>query len=595
MNRLWNIRPPTPELARNIAQQFSLSEVIAQLLVHRGLESPASISAFLDPRLKDLSDPFLLPDMAKAVSRILSAIESKEKIIVFGDYDVDGMTSVALLLDVFAALGGQCGYFIPSRFTDGYGLTKDSLQRCIEEGAKLIVSADCGTNSADEILYARSHGVDVIVLDHHEHNGMPFQAVAVVNPKRSDSLYKEELSSVGIAFKLAHALVKALRENRGNQGHVPNSILNSVRVPDFPAGVPDFHFDLKDVLDLVAIGTIGDMVPLLGENRILVKAGLARLAQTSRPGLRVLRDLAGVRDSVSASDVAFRIAPRLNANGRLADAQDSLALLRTRSESEAMMLAQRLHQQNQRRQQMEKQIVEEAIALVASRKDYEKEPVLVLFHPAWHVGVVGIIATKLLKHFGKPAIVIGQDNGVGKGSARSIAGFDIADALHQAKADLITCGGHRVAAGLTIEPSRVDSFRKAINRVAAQILDGSQPHHGLDLDMEIQKDQLNPDLIEQLNRLEPFGMGNARPVFATRRICVENDPYVVGAQHLKFQTRIKETLFDVIGFSMAKNNGFQNAIPKAGEKIDIAYHPCVNIFGGQRRLQLNLEDFRSSH
>ncbi len=570
MQRLWNIKPPTPELTESICRQFGLESPIAQLLAHRGLKENGPVASFLDPKLRDLKDPFLLPDMGKAVDRILAAVERREKIVVFGDYDVDGMTSIALMLEVLGSLGAECGYFLPSRFTDGYGLKIESLRRCIDDGARLIVTVDCGTNSTEEICFAKSQGVDVIVLDHHEHNGVPFEAVAVVNPKRPESLYKEELSSVGIAFKVAHALFKQLQDKRP-------------------------MLDLKDILDYVAIGTVADMVPLLGENRILVRAGLERLAVTKRPGLHILKDLASVRETISATDIAFRIAPRLNANGRLSDAQDALSLLRTKSETEAMVLAQKLHQENKRRQSIEKQATQEAIAMVAAKRDFQKDRVLVLFHPEWHIGVVGIVAAKLVKEFGKPAVVIGLESGLGKGSARTRDGFPIAEALAAAGSELIAHGGHAGAAGLTIDPARVYAFRQAINQYADKVLAGREFPSTLALDMELSKEQLRPELVEQLERLEPFGVGNPRPVFATHKVAIDSKPFLVGGAHLKFQTRIQETTFDVMGFRMAQHASAEAVMSLAWRKLDIAYNPCVNTFGGQRRYQLNLEDFRSSN
>ncbi len=588
MNRLWKIRPTTPEIATSLAREFSLLPPIAQLLAHRGICDSRAVHSFLKPSLSTLSDPFLLPDMAKAVDRVNKAIATQEKVIIFGDYDVDGMTSIALLLEIFGKMGAQCGFFLPSRFTDGYGFKMESLQRCIQDGAKLIVCVDCGTNSTEEIRYARTQGVDVIVLDHHEHNGVAFEAVAVVNHKRKDSVYKEELCSVGIAVKLAHALIKRAKLGVGQIPPICKGEKGGVE-----AAVASI--DLKDVLDFVAIGTIADMVPLRGENRILVKAGLERLRETSHPGLKILRDLAGVKDAISATDVAFRIAPRLNANGRLSDAQDSLALLRTRSETEAMLLAQKLHQENQRRQQIERQASEEAIAMVHARRAYKDDPILVLYHPRWHVGVVGIVAAKITKEFGKPAVVIGLDGVLGKGSARSIEGFNIAEALDSAREHLLSGGGHAGAAGLTIEPDKIEPFRHAINEVAKRILSADAHVGALELDMDVPRDQLVSDLIEQLQSLEPFGIGNPRPMFATHAVHVDGLPIIVGGNHLKFQTRGKDTVFDVMGFRMGeKSGGHAGAAAMAGRRLDIAYQPCINIFNGQRRFQLNLEDFRFS-
>lgn len=579
MKKLWNIRPATPELASSLAKEFSVSLPIAQLLAHRGITESKAVSAFLSPRLQALADPFLLPDMDKAVDRLLAAIRAKEKIIVFGDYDVDGMTSIALILEILGRLGGVCGFFLPSRFADGYGLKKESVDRCIQDGARLIVSVDCGTNSTEEILYAKSKGVEFIVLDHHEHTGAAFEAVAVVNPKRKDSRYKEELASAGISFKLAHALIKRCRENSQKEGG---------------EAIPWQAVELKDLLDFAAVGTVADMVPLVGENRILVRAGIERLGRSIHPGLRILRDLASSGGVLTATDIAFRIAPRLNANGRLSDAQDSLALLRTFSETEAMALAQKLQQENQRRQAIEKQTTEEAIALVRSRREFQNDKILVLYQPQWHIGVVGIVAAKIVKEFGKPAVVIGLEAGVGKGSARSVEGFNIAEALAAAKADLVACGGHAQAAGLTIEPVRVEAFRKGINDYARKAMIGVEGVKALLLDLDLPKEQLDGQLIEQLDALEPFGMGNPRPVFATHRIGVAGKPFIVGKNHLKFQTKIKDTMFDVMGFRMGLQEGADVPASITGRKLDIAYHPCVNVFNGQRRFQLNLEDFRIS-
>ncbi len=575
MKKLWSVRPQNPELAAGLAREFSLTLPVAQILIHRGLVESSAISLFLEPRLKSLRDPFLLAGMDTAVNRVLLALSRQEKIIVFGDYDVDGISSVALLLEILGKMGGKCGYYLPSRFTEGYGLKMESVRRCVEEGAKLIVCADCGTNSRQEISWARSQVVDFVVLDHHAPDGGTLEALATVNPKRVDSIYREELASVGIAFKLAHGLVKRCRE-RGAEREDPG------------------HIDVKGILDFVALGTIADMVPLTGENRIFVKAGLGVLDRSPHPGLKILRDLACGTGTLSATDVSYRITPRLNANGRLSDAQDALALLCTDSETQAMVLAQRLEQENQRRRQIERQVTEEAVAMVRQHSEYLKDPILVLFQPQWHFGVVGIVASRLVREFGKPSVVIGVQDGVGKGSARSIDGFHITEALAQVKSELIASGGHANAAGCTIDLNRIKTFRSSLNEYAKQILGDRTLDCALQLDMELAKDELCSEFIEQLGCLEPFGMGNPRPLFSTSRISIEGYPRIVGGSHLKFQTRVRETTFDVMGFQMVSSADHEQVASLAGRKIDIAYHPGINVFQGQRRLQLNLEDYRLS-
>jgi single-stranded-DNA-specific exonuclease len=409
----WSLAPPQPALAAQIAAAHRIGRLAAQCLLNRGIREPDDIARFLAPRLKQLADPFLLPNMAAAVERLLAALKHSEPVVIFGDYDVDGVTSAALLVEVLRALGWRVECYLPHRMEEGYGLSRDGVENCLNKyPATLLLAVDCGSTAVETIAWLRERRVDAIVLDHHQVSSPPPAAVALVNPQLAgeNEVSFRDLCSAGLAFKLAHALVKRGRD----------------------LGLPGMEqFDLRPLLDLVALGTVADVVPLTGENRIFVTAGLERLSVTQRPGLVALKKIAQCPDKLNTMDVGYQLAPRLNAAGRLENAQESLQLVLARSAAEAEPLARNLDYHNQERQKIERGITTGVIGAVKARFNAQTDFVIVEGQLLWHIGVVGIVASRVLQQFYRPTFILGGEGGNWRGSGRSIAGFDLAAALRE--------------------------------------------------------------------------------------------------------------------------------------------------------------------
>ncbi len=515
----WVIAKTEPALAETLARDLHLAMPIAQVLVNRGYRSVEAALSFLNPQLRQLGDPFELPDMAAAVDRVLTAITKKERIVIYGDYDVDGVTSSALLQRVLQAAGAKVANFLPQRAEEGYGLSPDGITRCLKEHKpQLLIAVDCGTSSVREVAELQKHGVDTIVLDHHEPPGELPECVALVNPKRVAGSALGVLASVGVSFKVAHALLK--RDKQLSE-----------------------KIDLREHLDLVAVGTVADIVPLTGENRILVRAGLERLPQTQKIGLRALMEIADVPEKVSPYHVGFRIGPRLNAAGRLADAMAALELLLTTDAARAAELAKLLNEHNAKRQGIEAQIVEEAMAMARANSG---DRVLVLAKEGWHVGVIGIVASRVMQTFHRPTVVIGIEEGMGKGSCRSVSGFSIVGALQHCAPLLEKFGGHEMAAGLSVKAAKIDELRETLNEFAATMLKDEDLVPQVRIDALLRLDDLDADFFEQLERLEPCGTENPTPLFAAEGIHLRGKPRIVGKNHLRFTVTDGDTTVQAI-------------------------------------------------
>ena len=480
--------PAQPVLTEYLAKELSISALLAQCLLNRGLSEPDPIAKFLDPRLKHLSDPFLLPNMTAAVERLFAARAKSESVVIFGDYDVDGVTATALLTEALSRLGWRTEHYLPHRMDEGYGLTAGAVEKCLAKfPTTLLLAVDCGSTAVDTIAALRARNTDTIVLDHHQVSDPPPPAVALVNPQLCPSGRGRELCSVGVAFKLVHALVKRGRE----------------------LGVSEFlDFDVREFLDLVALGTIADVVPLNGENRILVTRGLQHLNQTTRPGLLALREVAAIAGTIAGYEVGFQLAPRLNAAGRLENALEALQLLLAEDMTAARELAKRLDTHNRERQAIERSIAECVIQKIRSQFDPARDLVIVEANPDWHIGVVGIVASRVLQEFYRPTIILGGDGAECRGSGRSVDGFDIAAALRECTELLVRHGGHAMAAGVTILPGKVDSFRTRLNDVAKRFLNGSELRPALRLDAETTCTQLTFNQVKELERLQQTGVGN---------------------------------------------------------------------------------------
>jgi len=568
----WQSASPQPLLVNPLAEELGLSRLLAQCLVNRGLSEPALVARFLKPQLRNLADPFLLPNMRAAVERLFAAHEAREPLVIFGDYDVDGVTSTALLLEVLRALGWEVNAYLPHRLEEGYGLSRDGVENCLKKfPASLLLAVDCGSTALETIAWLRKRGVDVIVLDHHQVSNPAPDAVALVNPQVQASGAEPvtgftELCSVGLAFKLAHAILKHGREV-GLTGAT--------------------EFDLKPLLDLVALGTIADLVPLAGENRLLVSAGLPRLSTTKRPGLIALKEVAQCPPELGTYEVGFQLAPRLNAAGRLETAEDSLRLLLANDVTQAMPIAEGLDSQNRERQKIEKSIVQEVTGAVRARFDPVRDYVIVEGQLLWHIGVVGIVASRVLQEFYRPTIIVGGDGEHWRGSGRSIAGFDLAAALRECDDLLIRHGGHAMAAGLTIDSAKLDVFRARLNELARRTLKPDDLQSPLRLDAEVALNSISLSLLAELDQLKPMGMGNPALQFCSRNLSHHRPLQRIGAekQHVKLWVTDGRVAHECVWW-----NAGDHSLPVG--RFDLAFVPQVNDFNGRRTVQLKVLDWR---
>jgi len=589
MKYRWSLAPPQPALAAFLAKELRVSPLLAQCLLNRGFSEPAPITRFLQPRLKNLADPFLLPNMRAAVERLFAARERAEPLVIFGDYDVDGVTSSALLVEVLGALGWKVNCYLPHRMEEGYGLSQSGVENCLAKfPAKLLLAVDCGSTAVETVRWLADRGVDVIVLDHHQVSSPAPAAVALVNPllkarvngqeamgaespiahRPSPLASFTELCSVGLAFKLAHAIVKHGRAT----------------------GLPGADtFDLRPFLDLVALGTIADLVPLTGENRILVAAGLERLNTAQRPGLIALKKVASVAGKVGGYEVGFQLAPRLNAAGRLETAEEALRLMLARDLAAAEPLALSLDARNRERQNIEKSIVDEVIGDLRSRFDPARDHVIVEGRLMWHIGVVGIVASRVLQEFYRPTIIIGGDGDEWRGSGRSIEGFDLAAALRECNDLLIRHGGHAMAAGVTVKADQIDALRARLNDLARRSLKPEQFQPSLRLDAEVTAADLTFERLTELQQLQQTGIGNPPVHCVLRGVSHARPLQRMGFEkkHAKLWiTDGKQTREAILW------NCGDGPVPVG--KFDLAFAPQLNEFNGTVSVQLKVLDWREA-
>ncbi|MGD9418024.1 MAG: single-stranded-DNA-specific exonuclease RecJ [Verrucomicrobiota bacterium JB025] len=541
-------------------QSGSFPAILEHLIRQRGgLPEGVDLEGYLRPKLKDLRDPFLIPDMRPAVERLLHAVDHNEHICIFGDYDVDGVASITLMRRILMAYGLSPRHFIPKRGPEGYGLSKEALERCMNEGPKpdLLLTVDCGTVSIDEVSALQKDGIDVLIVDHHEPiPGKRPDCCALVNPKcGSDFTY---LCAAGVVFKLGHAMLLTRR----------------------------IDLDLKQLIDLVAVATISDIVPMVGENRLMVRHGLRFLPNTMNPGLRALQDVTGMNGSATSMDVGFRIGPRLNAAGRMDKPEEALATLITDCGREARGFAEKLDSYNKQRQKHEGDIRKDALAMLSESFDPARDPVIVLGSREWHHGVVGIVASRLMRQYHKPTFVISiDDNGIGKGSGRSIEGVSLVEALRNCSADLLAGGGHAMAAGLSIHEDKIDSFREHFARFVLENTDEEQRQPKLTYDAEIPFSELSLDFLDSYDLLQPFGNSNPQPVFISRNVKLSRPPVHMKNNHLRFMLRQGLTEHDAVFFS-----GGEHPLPDP--PWDVAFTIDRNHFRGRTTLQLIIQDVR---
>ncbi|WAC21044.1 single-stranded-DNA-specific exonuclease RecJ [Luteolibacter sp. SL250] len=534
--------------------------ILEHLILQRGLPVGDRLESFLRPRLADLADPFLIPGMRAAVERILLAVDRGERVCIFGDYDVDGVTSIAIMRRILRSYGLEPRHFIPRRGSEGYGLNRAALERCMKEGPKpdLLIAVDCGTVSVQEVAELNEKGVDVVIVDHHEPAEELPAAVAVVNPKRGDDF--TYLCAAGVAFKVGHALLKTRQ-------------------------VP---LDLKELLDLVAVATIADIVPMVGENRLLVRHGLRHLPGTLNPGLRALQEVTGMNGHATSMDVGFRIGPRLNAAGRMDVPEDALETLITDCRRLAMDLALKLDDYNRARQEHENLIRRQALEQLQRDFVPNRDPVIVIGSREWHPGVVGIVASRLMRQYHKPTFVIAIDgDGIGKGSGRSIEGVSLVEAIRACGDDLLAGGGHAMAAGLSIEEARLPSFRDRFADYVRRNTNEEQLRPTLYYDAEISFGQLCLEFMDSYDLLQPFGNGNPQPVFISRGISLSRPPVRMKNQHLRFMLRQGYHEQDAVFFG-----GGEKALPDP--PWDVAFTIDRNTFRGRTTLQLIVQDVRGA-
>jgi single-stranded-DNA-specific exonuclease len=535
--------------------------VLEHLVRQRGLPEGVDLEGYLRPRLKDLADPFLIPDMRPAVERILQAVDRGEKICIYGDYDVDGVSSITLMRRILMAYGLQPRHFIPRRGPEGYGLSDAAIERCMAEGPKpdLLITVDCGTVSIPQVAALRAAGVDVVIVDHHEPllDGRP-DCCALVNPKCGTEF--TYLCAAGVVFKLGHALLKT-RQN---------------------------DLDLKELIDLVAVATIADIVPMVGENRLLVRHGLQHLSRTLNPGLRALQEVAGISGITTSMDVGFRIGPRLNAAGRMDVPEDALETLTTDCRRLARDLALKLDDYNRERQAFENRIRTDAVEMLNESFDPQRDPVIVLGSRTWHHGVVGIVASRLMRQYHKPTFIIAIDeDGIGKGSGRSIEGVSLVEALRACDDDLLAGGGHAMAAGLSIEEDKIDAFRKNFSDYVLRHTSEEQRQPTLMYDMELGFDQLSLDFMADYDLLQPFGNGNPQPIFISRSVGLSRSPQHMKNHHLRLMLRQGYHEQDAVFFG-----GGEHPLPDP--PWDIAYTIDRNHFRGRTTLQLVIQAVRAA-
>jgi single-stranded-DNA-specific exonuclease len=562
-DKLWISRNRGSENVKDFVKELGITRVTAQILLNRGIDTLEKAKVFLNPTLDNLYDPFLLKGMDRAVDRIKRAIGKKESIWIYGDYDVDGVTSVSILMLYFNSIGYKVNFYIPDRFDEGYGINSDAIDYIKAKGGDLIISVDCGITSIQEVEYAKSLGIDFIITDHHQCQENIPNAVSVINPKRKDCSYPfDMLAGVGIAFKLIQALT-------------PESTFKGI---------------CNNYLDIVALGTVADVAPLTDENRVLVKNGLEHLNNTNNVGLKALIEVCGLKDKkINAGYIGFVLAPKLNAAGRIKNASLGVKLLLSNDYEEALRISKELYNNNAVRQDIEKEILLEAEKQMEQMVDLERDKVIVLASENWHHGVIGIAASRIAEKYFRPTVLMCIEDGIAKGSARSVGDIDIFELLCKCKDMFIKFGGHAQAAGLAIPEIRVEEFRKKINDEGSKFITEKDLTPTLKIDMELTAQDIGFNIIEEIERLEPFGLGNPKPQFSYKNIIVENAlPVGKDKKHLKMMVQDENRIFDCIGFSFGE---WSRDLSK-GDKVDLLFNLEKNYFKGVETIQFNLKDLR---
>ena len=564
MEKRWKILNGDASKIELLQQSLKIHPVLCKILVQRGFETFDQAKDFFRPSLASLHDPWLMKDMDKAVERIITAVNTNEKILVFGDYDVDGTTSVAAMYQFLRKIHSNLDFYIPHRYREGYGVSKAGIDFARKNDFTLIISLDCGIKSVDLISYAKELGIDFIVCDHHLPDHILPPAVAILNPKQNDCNYPyKELCGCGVGFKLISALA------------------------------PQFGLHDKDVfeyLDLVATAIAADIVSMTGENRILTFHGLIKANNNPNNGIKALAQLSKLVSTLHISNLVFMIAPRVNAAGRMDDARKAVQMFVAETYDEALQYAEMLHSDNTDRKEADKNITEEALALINENKDWVNNKSTVVFQPHWHKGVVGIVASRIIEHYYRPTIVLTQSGEYAAGSARSVPGFNLYEAIHACREHLLGYGGHFAAAGMTLKPDQVPAFRKKFEEVVASIITPEQLIPEIVIDAEISLKDINQSFYDIMCQMEPFGPENLRPVFIVKNVTDSGWSKIVKEKHIRFSVQQNNIIITGIGFDMAnKFSLLENKKP-----VDIVFKIDINEWNGEKNLQLRVIDLRQN-
>jgi single-stranded-DNA-specific exonuclease len=564
MQKRWNILGADEVKSISLQKALTIHPVICSILVQRGIESFDAAKHFFRPDLAELHDPWLMKDMDKAVERILAAIHNNEKILIFGDYDVDGTTAVACMYQFLKKVYTRLDFYIPHRYREGYGVSKAGIDYAKENDFTLIISVDCGIKSTDLVTYAKTIGIDFIICDHHLPDTILPPAVAILNPKQKDCNYPyKELCGCGVGFKLMSALAPQF------------SLTNE---------------DCFEFLDLVATAIAADIVPMTGENRIMAYHGLKKANTNPNKGIKALIQLSALTKEIHITNLVFMIAPRVNAAGRMDDARKAVQMFVAESYDEALHYAEMLHSDNTDRKEADMNITVEALALINENEEWKNRRSTLVFQPHWHKGVVGIVASRLIEHYYRPTIVLTQSGDFVAGSARSVPGFNLYEAIHACRDHLLGYGGHFAAAGMTLEPGQVSAFRDKFEEVVSSTIDPELLIPEIVIDAEISLKDIKWPFYNILSQMEPFGPENLRPVFIARRVMDTGYSKIVKEEHIRFSFRQENATITGIGFGMAE----KFALLQMREPVDIVFKIDENEWNGEKNLQVRIIDFRIS-
>ena len=562
MNKKWQIFEPDKNKIEEIKNKYKVNQLLATILANRNILKEEDIRLFLNPTRNDFYNPFLITDMDIAVNRIIKAIENKENITIYGDYDVDGITSITVLKSFLNDIGVETNTYIPNRLIEGYGLNKEAIDKISKKGCNLMITVDCGISAIEEIEYANSLGIETIITDHHEAGNEIPKAIAVIDNKRKDSKYPfRELAGVGVVFKLIQAIGITLKLKEESY--------------------------LK-YLDIVCIGTISDIVPLVDENRVIAKLGLLLVAQTKNIGLRSIINSSGY-NKIDSNTISFGVAPRINACGRMGKAEEALELFLSKDKNEVNELTNKLNEHNRKRQETEKTIFENAVEKI-KEEHLDENKAIIVGGENWHHGVIGIVSSKITEMYFKPSILFSfEEDGIGKGSGRSIPGFDLHEALMKCSDTIEKFGGHSMAVGITVKKDNLEKFKKEFEQIATQSkIDEIIPI--INIDAKVDLSDIDKEMVESLKQLEPFGEANKMPVFAFKNLKIDSIRALSEGKHLKLTLKDNNYIINAIGF----NIGYLANEDRIGDKIDVAGVLEINTFNGVDNLQINIKDIMKS-